>query len=330
MIITKTPFRMSFFGGGTDFPDFYRKHGGTVLSTTFDKYCYVTLRALPALYTYDSEFVYSKTERVNDNRDIVHPLIREAMLWQDVHRVRLSYDADLPARSGLGTSSAFAVGMLHAIHAARGEQVTKDGLAREAIYLERTLCRESGGVQDQIATAYGGFHRIDFEGEDFTVTPVQISPARKAALNENLMLFFTGVSRVSAELQTAHQAALGDRTAELCRMRDMAREATALLEGDAPLDDFGALLHEGWCLKRGITDRITNGYIDELYGRALVAGALGGKLLGAGGGGFLLFYVPGERQAAVRAALKELREAPFSFESEGTSLLLNTGSKLDI
>lgn len=330
MITTKTPFRMSFFGGGTDFPDFYRKHGGTVLSTTFDKYCYVTLRALPRLYTYDSEFVYSKTERVNDNREIEHPLIREAMLWQNVQHVRLTYDADLPARSGLGTSSAFAVGLLHAIHAARGEQVTKDMLAREAIYLERTLCRESGGVQDQIATAYGGFQRIDFEGEDFTVTPVQIPPARKVALSERLMIFFTGVSRVSAELQTAHQAALEDRTSELCRMRDMAREATALLEGDAPLDDFGALLHEGWCLKRGITNRITNGYIDELYGRALVAGALGGKLLGAGGGGFLLFYVPQERQAAVRTALAELREAPFSFESEGTSLLLNTGGKFDI
>lgn len=318
MVLTKTPFRMSFFGGGTDFPDFYRRHGGTVLSSTFDKYCYVTLRTLPRLHAYDSEFVYSRIERVRDNREIVHPLIREAMLWQDVQHVRMTYDADLPARSGLGTSSAFAVGLLHAIHAARGEQITKETLAREAIYLERTLCREDGGAQDQIAAAYGGMNRIDFTGEGFRVTPVRISSARKAQLNENLMLFFTGVSRYSMELQAAHQAALPDRTRELCRMRDMAIEATALLEGDAPLADFGALLHEGWCLKRSITDRITNGHIDALYQKALAAGALGGKLLGAGGGGFLLFFVPSERQEAVRAALAGLEEVSFSFEGEGS------------
>ncbi len=321
MIITKTPFRMSFFGGGTDFPDFYQKHGGTVLSATIDKYCYVTLRDLPALYPYHSEFVYSKTERVGDHHEVEHPLIREAMLSQNMGRVHLAYDADLPARSGLGTSSAFAVGLLHAIHASRGERVTKEGLAREAIHLERVLCGEQGGVQDQIAAACGGLNRIEFTGEGFTVTPVCVSPARNSALLENLMLFFTGVSHNSAELQAAHQAALEEKTAELCRMRDMAREGAALLEGAAPLDDFGALLHEGWCLKRGITDRITNSHIDDLYARAIAAGALGGKLLGAGGGGFLLFYVPKEQQASVRAALGALQEVPFAFESKGTHVL---------
>ena len=321
MIITKTPFRMSFFGGGTDFPDFYRKHGATVLSATIDKYCYVTLRDLPALYPYSSEAVYSKTERVGAVYEIEHPLIREALLWQGLSRVHVAYDADLPARSGLGTSSAFAVGLLHAIHQKRGEDVTRAELAREAIYLERTLCRESGGVQDQIAAAFGGLNRIDFEGEDFTVTPLSLEPMRLQALQASLMLFFTGVSRYSMELQTAHQAALPQKTAELCRMRDMAREGAALLESTASLDDFGVFLHEGWRLKRSITDRITNAYIDDLYDRARAAGAIGGKLLGAGGGGFLLFYVPSERRAAVRKALEGLKEIPFSFENKGTHRL---------
>lgn len=324
MIITKTPFRMSFFGGGTDFPDFYGRHGGTVLSTTIDRYCYVTLRDLPPLYPYNTEVVYSKTERVLKVGDIEHPLVREALAWQGLSRVHVAYDADLPARSGLGTSSAFAVGLLHAIHAARGEDVSKRELAREAIYLERTLCGESGGVQDQIAAAFGGFNRIDFEGDDFTVTPVRITPLRRAQLCENLMLFFTGVSRSSMALQEAHQAALPQKTAELCRLRDLAREATVLLESERALCDFGALLHEGWCLKRGITDRITNSDIDGWYARALSAGALGGKLLGAGGGGFLLFYVPKEKQAAVRAALADLKEVPFGFESEGATVLSST------
>ncbi len=320
---------MSFFGGGSDFPAFYRTHGGTVLSTTFDKYCYVTLRHLPPFFDYSSEFVYSKTERVCDNRDIVHPAIREAMIWQDVQHVRLTYDADLPARSGLGTSSAFAVGMLHAIHVARGEQIDKQMLAREAIYLERTLCCESGGVQDQIAAAFGGFNRIDFAGDDFTVTPVQITSERKNALEGRLLLFFTGISRYAMELEQAHEQAISDSIAAHMRMRDMAREATALLEGEAPLDDFGALLHEGWCLKRGITDHITNDHVDACYQKAMAAGALGGKLLGAGGGGFLLFYVPEEKQLAVRMALAELIEVPFGFENGGSQVIFNTGCKLD-
>ena len=324
MIITKTPFRMSFFGGGTDFPDFYRQHGGTVLSATLDRYCYVTLRDLPPLYPYNSEVVYSKTERVSAVGEIEHPLVREALAWQGLSRVHVAYDADLPARSGLGTSSAFAVGLLHAIHASRRESVSKGELAREAIYLERTLCRESGGVQDQIAAAFGGFNRIDFEGNDFTVTPVCVSPSRLSALRGNLMLFFTGVSRSSMALQEAHQAALPQKTAELCRMRDLAREATALLEGERALDEFGLLLHEEWCLKRGITDCITNSDIDGWYARAMSAGALGGKLLGAGGGGFLLFYVPKGKQEAVRAALGDLKEVAFDFENEGTTVLSTT------
>lgn len=322
MVITRTPFRMSFFGGGTDFPDFYRQNGGTVLSASFDKYCYVTLRHLPRFFDYESEFVYSRIERVNRIDDVQHPAIREALRWQHLWGVRLNYEADLPARSGLGTSSAFAVGMLHAIHALRGEVTSKKVLAEEAIYLERTLCRECGGVQDQIAAAFGGLNRIDFDEKGFTVTPVEVSAERKAALSDNLMLFFTGISRFSAELQTAHQSALGSKTAELLAMKEMANEAERVLK-NGDLDDFGRMLHEAWQIKRGITDRITNEGIDALYDRARAAGATGGKLLGAGGGGFLLLYVNKAHQPAVRAALSHLVEVPFRFEESGTTLLLD-------
>ena len=320
MIITRTPFRMSFFGGGSDFPDFYRQHGGTVLSATFDKYCYVTLRHLPRFFAYENEFVYSRIERVGSVEEIEHPAIREALRWQGLSGVRMNYEADLPARTGLGTSSSFAVGLLHAIHALRGEPTDKQSLAEEAIYLERTLCRECGGVQDQIAAAFGGLNRIDFDEKGFIVTPVEIGEGRRAALSDHLLLFFTGISRFSAELQTAHQSALGSKTAELLAMKKMAEEAeTVLKNGD--LDDFGRMMHEAWQIKRGITDRISNAEIDTVYARAMAAGALGGKLLGAGGGGFLLFYVRPEDQAAVRAALAPLIEVPFRFEESGTQLL---------
>ncbi len=322
MITVKTPFRMSFFGGGSDFPDFYRLHGGTVLSATFDKFCYVTLRALPPLFDYKSEFVYSKTERVRENSEILHPAIREAMLWKNVDHVRLTYDADLPARSGLGTSSSFAVGMLHAIHAMRGEAVTPRMLADEAIHLERTLCRECGGVQDQIAAAFGGLNRIDFDEKGYTVTQLLISEERKKALEGNLMLFFTGTSRFSAELQVAHQASLATKQNELSRMAEMAREACALLESDAPLSRFGEMLNDAWQIKRGITDEITTDTIDAYYAKAMAAGALGGKLLGAGGGGFLLFYVEDAHKEAVRAALPDLTEIDFAFENEGSRVIM--------
>ena len=325
MIVTKTPFRMSFLGGGTDFPEFYRTHGGTVISTTFDKYCYVSLRQLPPLFSYENEVVYSKTERVTGVDEIAHPAIREALRWQGLSRVRLTYDADLPARSGLGTSSAFAVGMLHAMHVAKGEAVTPRMLAEEAIYLERTLCGESGGVQDQIAAAFGGFNRIDFEGDSFTVTPLAISPARLSTLSGNLMLFFTGVSRFSMELQEAHRQAIPAKQSELCLMRDMARTGADLLVRDGSLADFGLLLHEAWQLKRSIATSITNRGIDELYDKAIRAGALGGKLLGAGGGGFLLFYVEPANREAVKNALSPLVEVPFDFTTNGTSLVTNTG-----
>lgn len=322
MIITKTPFRMSFFGGGTDMPSFYQKHGGAVLSTTFDKYCYVTVRHLPRFFSYSTELSYAKTERVTKLTEIQHPAIREAMRMLGMREIRLSYDADLPARTGLGTSSSFAVGMLSAFHSLKGQYADKRQLADEAIYLERELCREAGGIQDQIAAAFGGMNRIDFSAEGYEVTPIIIRPERKQKLNDNLRLYFTGFSRFSAEIQTATQSSLADKTAQLLEMYRLVDEAQRILENPTTdLDEFGRLLDYTWKLKRQTGSKISTDSIDMLYQKAMDAGAIGGKLLGAGGGGFLLFYVQPEKQEAVRTALHGLMEVPFCFETGGSRVL---------
>lgn len=321
MIITKTPMRMSFFGGGTDFPSFYNEHGGAVISSTFDKYCYITVRHLPPFFDYKNELVYAKTERVCELDSICHPAIREGMKWFDMRDIRLSYDADLPARTGLGTSSSFAVGMLNAFHCLKGEYANKRRLADEAIYLERTLCAESGGIQDQIAAAFGGFNRIDFSANGYTVNPIIIKIERKKQLNRNLLLFFTGFSRFSSNIQIAHEKAIQGKTQELKELLALVDEAENILTGNGDLNEFGRLLDYSWKLKRGITARISTDSIDALYERAMRAGATGGKLLGAGGGGFLLFYVEQENQPGVRRALDAMMEVPFSFENDGANVL---------
>lgn len=321
MIITKTPFRMSFFGGGTDFPEFYEQYGGAVISTTFDKYCYVTVRHLPRFFEYTTQLVYSRMEYISAIEDIEHPAIREAMKFLDMHELRIAYDADLPARSGLGTSSSFAVGLLNAFYALKGKYADKKKLADEAIYLERVLCKESGGVQDQIAASYGGLNRINFGADGYTVEPIIISPDRKRALNENLLLFFTGFSRFSSDIQKSTEIALKDKTKELLEMLTLVDEAQHILTSKCDLNEFGRLLNHTWELKRGIASKISNNAIDELYVNAIKAGALGGKLLGAGGGGFLLFYVEKDKQTAVKAAMKNLLYVPFEFENGGTRVI---------
>lgn len=321
MIITQTPFRMSFFGGGTDFPEFYKQYGGSVLSATFDKYCYVTVRHLPPFFDYCTELSYAKTERVSDVGQIQHPAIREAMNMLDMHDLRLSYEADLPARSGLGTSSSFAVGMLLAFHSLKGKYVDKRTLADQAVYLERVLCAESGGVQDQIAASFGGFNRIRFDADGYTVSPVILSPQRKEELNENLMLFFTGFSRFSADIQTETKKCLKNRKDQLLEMLCLVDDAEKVLTSKADLEQFGKLLDYTWRLKRGITSQISTDSIDLIYEKALRAGATGGKLLGAGGGGFLLFYVEKDRQKKVREALEDLLYVPFVFENAGTKVV---------
>lgn len=320
MIITRTPFRMSFFGGGTDMPEFFRDNGGSVISTTFDKYCYVTARHLPPFFEYRDEAVYSRIERVSDPSGFEHPAIRNAMAMLDMRDMRIAYDADLPARSGLGTSSSFAVGLLNAFHCMKGTYASKERLAKEAIHLERELCREAGGWQDQVAAAYGGLNRIDFQGDSFSVRPVVISNERKRELESSLLMFFTGFTRFSSEMQRENKVA--DKTALLREMLALVDEAeAALTDKTRPLSDFGRLLDETWKLKRGTGSRVSTGPIDELYSRGIAAGALGGKLLGAGGGGFLVFFAEPGARGSVRAALSDLLHIPFAFEDDGAQVV---------
>ena len=322
MVITKTPFRMSFFGGGTDIEQYFRENNGAVLSTTFDKYCYVTVRHLPRFFDYTTDLTYSRSERVNSVDEIEHPAIRNAMKMLDMHELRLTYDSDLPARSGLGTSSSFAVGMLNAFYALKGKYVSKQRLADEAIYLERTLCNEAGGWQDQIAAAFGGFNRINFNRDGYEVLPVIISPERKEQLNNNLMMFFTGFTRFSSDIQKVNEVGKPDKYQQLKEMYALVDIAEEILTNrSSALDDFGRLLHQTWQLKRQTGKAISTDGIDNLYAKGMNAGALGGKLLGAGGGGFLLFYVQPEYQDAVRKALADLMYIPFRFESGGTQVI---------
>ncbi len=323
MIITKTPFRMSFFGGGTDMEDYFKENGGAVLSTTIDKFCYVNVRHLPRFFDYSTELSYSKTERVKNVSEIEHPAIRNAMEMLDMHEIRLTYEADLPARSGLGTSSSFAVGMLMAFYALKGKYADKKKLADEAIYLERILCNEAGGWQDQIAASYGGFNRINFNSNGYEVTPVIISPKRKKQLNDNLMMFFTGFTRFSSDVQKVNnETTIEEKKAKLDMMYKMVDEAeTILTDNSKNLDDFGRLLDKSWKLKKQTGKGVSTDTIDELYNKGIAAGALGGKLLGAGGGGFLVFYVQPEKQNAVMKAMKDLMYIPFEFDNNGATII---------
>lgn len=322
MIISKTPFRMSFFGGGTDLPMVFKENGGAVLSTTFDKYCYVNVRQLPRFFDYRTELSYSKIERVRAIGEIQHPAIREAMKMLGIEDIRLTYEADLPARSGIGTSSSFAVGMLNAFYALKGIQVDKRRLADDAIFLERKLCNEAGGWQDQIAASFGGFNRIDFYDKKYIVRPLNILEERKKRLNENLLLFFTGFSRFSSEIHDNTCATIGSKLNLLDKMLELVDKAESILTNHLiSLDNLGDLLDETWMLKRQTGSKISTNYIDWLYDRAMKAGALGGKLLGAGGGGFLLFYAEKDKRERVIEELKELIYVPFYFENDGTKII---------
>lgn len=322
MIITKTPFRMSFFGGGTDMESFFMENGGAVLSTTFDKYCYVNVRHLPRFFDYSTELSYAKIERVTDVNDIQHPAIREAMKMLDMHEIRLTYEADLPARSGLGTSSSFAVGMINAFYALKGKYADKKKLADAAIYLERGLCKEAGGWQDQIAASYGGFNRINFNSDGYEVLPLIINPERKRQLNNNLMMFFTGFTRFSSDVQKANASNKADKVNQLKEMLALVDEAEkVLVDKQSDLDEFGRLLDHTWRIKRKTGNTVSTNSIDELYDKGLKAGALGGKLLGAGGGGFLVFYVEPDKQEKVKKAMEDLLYIPFEFEDGGTRVI---------
>lgn len=313
---------MSFFGGGTDIESFFKENGGAVLSTTIDKYCYVTVRHLPRFFDYKTHLTYSKTEYINSYDEIEHPLIRNAMKMLDMHELRLTYDSDLPARSGLGTSSSFAVGMLNAFYSLKGKYVDKKRLADEAIFLERVLCDEAGGWQDQIAASYGGLNRINFNASGYELLPVIISPKRKEQLKSNLLMFFTGFVRFSSEVQRENASSCSDKNSLLREMCSLVDDAECLLtDSTKDLDDFGRLLDCTWRLKRQTGKSVSMDNIDILYEKGMNAGALGGKLLGAGGGGFFIFYVQPEKQNAVKEAMKDLLYIPFEFETNGTTVI---------
>jgi D-glycero-alpha-D-manno-heptose-7-phosphate kinase len=320
MIITRTPLRISFFGGGTDYPVYYREHGGAVLSTTINKCCYITVRRLPPFFEYLSRVSYSKVENVHSNSAIEHPSVRGCLDFMGVNEgVEVHHVADLPARTGLGTSSAFTVGLLLGLYALKNQMRDRHSLALDAIHVERDLLQEAVGAQDQVSAAYGGFNRINFQTNgDIQVKRLAISSSRIAELEGNLALYFTGFSRFASEVAKEQVKATPSKQRELETMSQLVDEAEAIVMNPArSLDDFGRLLHEGWQLKRSLTSKISNSNIDEIYEAGRSAGALGGKLLGAGGGGFMLFFVPPERRQALRTRLQNLLCVPISFSHQG-------------
>lgn len=325
MIITRTPFRISFFGGGTDYPGWYREHGGAVLATTIDKYCYITCRRLPPFFEHKHRIVYSHIENVRHNDEIQHPAVRAVLNWANVNEgLEIHHDGDLPARSGLGSSSSFTVGLLHALQGMRGKMANKDGLAQDAIHIEQNVIGENVGSQDQVSAAFGGFNRIEFHRNDsFDVAPVILPGHRREALHDHLMLCFTGFSRIASDVAKSKIANLKIREKELKLMRAMVDEAIALLQDvTEPIESFGKLLDASWRYKRSLSDRVSTPEIDQIYQAAIEAGAIGGKILGAGGGGFLLLFAKPEMQAAIRERLNGLIHVPFDFEDSGSRVVL--------
>ncbi|MFN0052106.1 MAG: kinase [Planctomycetales bacterium] len=323
MIISRTPFRISFFGGGTDYPAWFREHGGAVLATSIDKYCYLTCRYLPPFFEHRLRIVYSKIENCKTIDDIAHPAVREVLRFLKVERgLEIHCDNDLPARSGMGSSSSFTVGLLHALHALKGEMPDKPQLAREGIHVEQQLLQETVGCQDQVMAAHGGLRQVLFhEDGGISVQPLTISRARSAELNAHLMLFYTGIARTSSDVARTYVTDLAAKRRQMRLMRDLVDEGTSILAAGSDLTSFGELLHEAWLAKRSLGAHVSNPQVDELYAEAQAAGAIGGTLTGAGGGGFMLLFVPLERQAAVRERLRNLVHVPFRFDAAGTQII---------
>jgi len=325
MIITRTPLRISFFGGGTDYPAWYDKNGGSVLSTTINKYCYISCRYLPPYFNYKYRIRYVEREETQAIDGIKHPSVRECLKFMDVgHGIEMVHTSDIPARSGVGSSSAFTVGFLQALNALKGKMVTKRQLARDAIFVEHDLIKESVGAQDQVAVAFGGLNKIDFGGDDgFYVYPVTVSREKLDLFQSHLMLFFTGFSRNASDIAVEQIKKTSKLEKELNEMKGMVDQAIDILNNDkSDLKGFGKLLHESWQIKRGLTDMISSSEIDNLYETACKAGALGGKLLGAGGGGFILLFAEPALQTKIKEKLKKILHVPFTFERLGSQVLM--------
>jgi D-glycero-alpha-D-manno-heptose-7-phosphate kinase len=323
MIISRTPFRISFFGGGTDYPAWYRKHGGAVLATTIDKYCYITCRNLPPFFEHRYCVIYSKMEYCQTVAEIAHPAVREVLRYLNYDRgVEIHHDGDLPARSGMGSSSAFTVGLLHALYALKGQIASKQQLASESIHIEQDLLRETVGSQDQVLAAYGGLNHISFlPNGEVSVKPVTIASERMRELNSHLMLFYTGIKRTASNIAESYVNGIEERKRQLLIMKELVEESVSILNSNQDITRFGELLHEAWRAKRSLSASVSNPDVDELFDSAMSAGAIGGKLTGAGGGGFLLLFVPPERQQHVREKLNKLIYVPIKFEFSGSQII---------
>jgi len=323
MIISKTPFRISFFGGGTDYPAWYRKHGGAVLATAIDKYCYLSCRYLPPFFEHRIRIVYSKVESCHSIDEISHPSVRETLRFLNIDRgVEIHHDGDLPARSGMGSSSSFTVGLLNALYALKGQMPSKHQLAQESIYIEQEILKETVGSQDQMLAAYGGFNIIEFSPNgEISVKPMTLTQERIEELNLHLMLFYTGITRTASNIAESYVNDIRNRVKQLRAMNGLMNESIDVLNTKNDIISFGELLHEAWQIKRSLSKRVSNSSVDEIYNLARSAGAIGGKLTGAGGGGFMLFFVPPQDQEKVRMKLNNLIHVPFKFEYSGSQIV---------
>ncbi len=323
MIISRTPFRVSFLGGGTDYPAWYRKHGGAVVAVTINKYCYISCRHLPPFHEHRIRLVYSKIENCDSIDEIAHPSIREVVRFLGIDRaLEIHHDADLPARCGMGSSSSFTVGLLHALYALQGRMPSKRQLAMEAIHIEQDLLKETVGSQDQISAAHGGLNHISFlPNGEISIMPVTASLDRVNELNAHLMLFYTGIKRTASDIAKTYVEDIDSKKTQLRIMRDLVEEGLSILTSDRDIADFGELLHETWQLKRSLSDKTTNPEVDRIYEHARSTGALGGKLTGAGGGGFMLLFAPPERHARIKKELQKLIYVPFKIEFAGSQII---------
>lgn len=324
MIVSRTPHRISFFGGGTDYPEYYLEHGGKTLGVAIDKYSYLNVRKLPPFFDFKHRIVYSRQENVNTLDEIVHPSVRETLKYMGIdHGVSIHHDGDIPARSGMGSSSAFTVGLINSINALKGKMTSKDELTKESIHIEQNLIKENVGSQDQTFAAYGGLNVINFlQNGEISVSPIIMKQKRLIEFQDNIMLFFSGLSRTASEVVEEQMKKTSINIPNLNKMKDLVDDAYDILTSERSLNDFGDLLNHTWELKKSLSSRVTNTDIDAMYKKAISAGAIGGKLLGAGGGGFMAFYVEKEKQLNVKTALSEYLHIPFNFDFDGSKIVV--------